>query len=1068
LDVVRYADTAGETADYPAPLAWKYRNYVIDAWNRDTPYDRFVREQIAGDVLAHAAAGAAADIEARVYADADADARERAVIATGFLAISRRFGFDSENYHHLTIQDSIDTLGQAVLGLSLGCARCHDHKFDAVSLRDYYALYSIFASSRYPFPGSEQKQKVRSLTPLVSPAEAAAAWRRHTAEIARVGNRLQQHGRGLPPGLLRPLTDLDGDFELQAPANGGSNGVLVPPWLYAGAISITGAAQSPFRNVYAAGKSGVSIPANNQPARFEQSLSLATAYAGATRLFVNLDYRIPPQSPEALAGGDHRMSFVDHAGRVVFALSIEGDRLRLVSGSAESLTKSTNGSTDVAEVAGATGAAGAAAFTSAAAGEWRNVQLAIDGAPRRVTGFVGTAQGRHELVPLVLPPETEPASLENLLERVVFEAVPGTKTPFPAIDYDQFAIRAEPFALPSTQFVELEPAALADTRTSAGLPVAASRRSASEIAALLREEAGHDGDLEMQTKDQPPASPWNPGPNSEVRLSTAAQSPFRDLFGPGELGLRMPNRAAYDGFGLTLSHARPDAAGRLYLAFDFRCGDQAAGGDGTWRYYIGHGPGKSAAIELFFHGSEFFARSGPKIESAGPVTQGEWHQVRLVLDTKKREYSGELRGPKEVRKFAGQVADGWDGGIDYTFIDSYGHRPGVRPALDADNFLIGDRFPHAATTEDVATRRQRIAALRRELAQGERSIEDDERRLRELLREGPFPWAYAMAEGTPHAAPIQRRGEPSQPGELAPREVPIAVGASTATPISSGSGRRELAERLTRPDHPLTARVIANRVWQYHFGEGLVKTPNDFGARGALPTHPQLLDYLASELIRGGWSLKSLHREILLSATYQQASGENPDLGFARRRLSAEEIRDSILAVTGELDRVPGVGHPFPDAGSWGFSQHAPFQAVYDHSKRSVYLMTQRLKRHPFLALFDGPDPNATTPTRPATTVPTQSLFFLNDPFLHSVAERWADRLIQDAATRAPRIERIWLRALARLPTAEELDEAVAFLDGYGEQARRDGPASVDKLERIALAAYIRIILSSNEFLHVD
>jgi hypothetical protein len=130
--------------------------------------------------------------------------------------------------------------------------------------------------------------------------------------------------------------------------------------------------------------------------------------------------------------------------------------------------------------------------------------------------------------------------------------------------------------------------------------------------------------------------------------------------------------------------------------------------------------------------------------------------------------------------------------------------------------------------------------------------------------------------------------------------------------------------------------------------------------------------------------------------------------------------------------------------------------------------MTQRLKRHPFLALFDGPDPNATTPTRPATTVPTQSLFFLNDPFLHSVAERWADRLIQDAATRAPRIERIWLRALARMPTAEELDEAVAFLDGYGEQARRDGTASVDKLERIALAAHIRIILSSNEFLHVD
>ena len=125
LDVVRYADTAGETADYPVPLAWRYRNYVIDAFNADKPYDQFLREQIAGDVLAN-------QQPSENYAEQ--------VIATGYLAISRRFGFDSENYHHLTIQDTIDTLGQSVLGLSLGCARCHDHKFDAVSMNDYYGL----------------------------------------------------------------------------------------------------------------------------------------------------------------------------------------------------------------------------------------------------------------------------------------------------------------------------------------------------------------------------------------------------------------------------------------------------------------------------------------------------------------------------------------------------------------------------------------------------------------------------------------------------------------------------------------------------------------------------------------------------------------------------------------------------------------------------------------------------------------------------------------------------------------------------------------------------------------
>ena len=1084
LDVVRYADTAGETADYPAPLAWKYRNYVIESWNRDKPYDEFLREQIAGDVLADASTAPSSSTVI------GSDARANAVIATGFLAISRRFGFDSENYHHLTIQDSIDTLGQAVLGLSLGCARCHDHKFDAVSMNDYYALYSIFASTRYPFPGSEQKQKVRSLAPLVPPAEAAAAWRQHTAEIARLAHRLQQHGRGLPPGLLRPLGDLDGDFELQAPAAGGSNGVLVPPWLYSGAISITAAAQSPFRNVYATGKSGVSVPANSQPARFEQSLALASTYTGAKQLFVNLDYRIQSQAVAATPRPGHRLSFVDRAGRTIVAVWIEADRLRLVPASPERPANSPT--TDAVD----------SAFTIAGPGEWRNIQLTIDGVSRRVTGVVGTSQAKLELASVTLPPDVDHRVLLGMLERVVFEAVPTANASFPSIEYDQFAIRAEPFAPPSTQFVELEPAALASASTGAP-PPASPRRSASELAARLREAAGHDGDLEMQTKDQLPASPWNPGPNSAVRLSAAAQSPFRDFFGPGELGLRMPNRAAYDGFGLTLGPTRTDAAGRLHLAFDFRCVDQAAGGDGTWRYYIGHGAGTSAAIELFFHGSEFFYRTGQKIESAGPVTLGEWHQVRLVLDTQQRQYAGELRGPKDTRKFAGQVAPGWDGGIDYTFIDSYGHRPGVRPSLDADNFLVSDRFPNSAPTVDVATRRQRIAELRRELAQGDRAIEDDERRLRELMREGPFPWAYAMAEGTPHAEPIQRRGEPSLPGELAPREVPAAIGFDAATPIVAGSGRRELAERLARPDHPLTARVIANRVWQYHFGQGLVKTPNDFGARGAPPTHPELLDFLAYRLIRAQWSLKALHREILLSATYQQASRDGlipqagsssasaaspstsrmestaapaapvlswEDLyaGFPRRRLGAEEIRDSILAVTGELDRVPGVGHPFPEPPSWGFSQHAPFQAVYDHSKRSVYLMTQRLKRHPFLALFDGPDPNATTPARPATIVPTQSLFFLNDPFLHAAAERWADRIGHSGASRATSVEQVWHDALARMPAAEDRDEAVAFLDDYVREARRESAIPPERLERAALAAYIRIILSSNEFLHVD
>ncbi|MDA1230547.1 MAG: DUF1549 domain-containing protein, partial [Planctomycetota bacterium] len=257
LDVVRYADTAGETADYPVPLAWKYRNYVIDSFNSDKPYDEFLREQIAGDILA-------TNGPPGHYAEK--------VTATGYLAISRRFGFDSENYHHLTIQDTIDTLGQSVLGLSLGCARCHDHKFDDLSMVDYYGLYGIFESSRYSFPGSEQKQKIRSMVPLLAQHESIPKWRQFDQRVGAIAVSLEQQKQGVPAAILRSLNDMDGDFELQAPAAGGSNGVLVPPWLYDGNIAVTTAAQSPFRNLYTRGRVGASVPAGLQAYRIAQSL----------------------------------------------------------------------------------------------------------------------------------------------------------------------------------------------------------------------------------------------------------------------------------------------------------------------------------------------------------------------------------------------------------------------------------------------------------------------------------------------------------------------------------------------------------------------------------------------------------------------------------------------------------------------------------------------------------------------------------------------------------------------------------------------------------------------------
>jgi len=452
--------------------------------------------------------------------------------------------------------------------------------------------------------------------------------------------------------------------------------------------------------------------------------------------------------------------------------------------------------------------------------------------------------------------------------------------------------------------------------------------------------------------------------------------------------------------------------------------------------------------------------------------------VQLKLDLKEKTYSGTVATPIGSARLAGTFATGWDGTIDYMFIDSYGHHPGVRPALYADNFAFGESpFPGldapalAETEAERESRRARVADLRKQLAALSEEAKRYAKELTTLLVDGPCDMTYGVVEGTPHNARLQLRGEPDHPGAEIPRGFIKALDGGPLPDDTAGSGRLELALWLTRPDNPLTARVMVNRLWQYHFGHGLVTTPNDFGARGQPPTHPELLDHLATRFIQSGWSVKAMHRLIMLSSTYQQA--DKPGGGeldsdyssFARRRLNAEEIRDSILAISGDLDQSPGTGHPFPSPVTSAYSQHGPFSAAYDHDRRSVYLMTQRVKRHPFLALFDGPDPNASTADRRTTTVPTQALYFLNSPFVHEKAANCASRLRSACGDESQCIEMAWRLTTGRTPTESERSEAAEFLSAYRAELVAAGQADA---EPGALAAYVRSLFASNEFLHLD
>jgi Protein of unknown function (DUF1553)/Protein of unknown function (DUF1549) len=298
---------------------------------------------------------------------------------------------------------------------------------------------------------------------------------------------------------------------------------------------------------------------------------------------------------------------------------------------------------------------------------------------------------------------------------------------------------------------------------------------------------------------------------------------------------------------------------------------------------------------------------------------------------------------------------------------------------------------------------------------------------------------------------LQRRGNPNDKGEVVPRRFLSAFPQNHGQPrpLKNGSGRLDLARALVEDAAPLSARVIVNRVWQHHFGRGLVETPSEFGPAGEAPTHPELLDDLAARFVENGWSIKWLHREILTSATWQQASLVPPESEardpanqhysrMARRRLDFEAWRDAMLAATGELDLKVG-GEPFnlDDA---------------RETRRTLYGKVQRRELSTMLSVNDFPDPIAHSAARTETSTPLQQLFSLNGPFVMQRARALADQLGTGASPdEQGRIRRAYALLLQREPTPREEDLGLAFL-------KRGG----------SLAGYSQVLLTGNEFLYMD
>lgn len=385
---------------------------------------------------------------------------------------------------------------------------------------------------------------------------------------------------------------------------------------------------------------------------------------------------------------------------------------------------------------------------------------------------------------------------------------------------------------------------------------------------------------------------------------------------------------------------------------------------------------------------------------------------------------------------------------------------------DDDRTALLDRIPEGVFGDENhfdADRRARLTVEREAIAALDAKKPRD------------FERALSVADDKVVELPVHIRGSHLNKADtVQPRSAPeVFAPACTLPPIAEGhSGRLEFADWLSSKDHPLTARVIANRVWQFHFGHGLVRSASNWGLRGEAPSHPELLDRLARDLMDSGWSLKALHRRIVLSASYRQSARGNGDISesdpenrllsrFPRQRLDAEQLRDSVLEVCGSLDRTVGGSLLATNDRDYVTNDQSNDNAGYDKPRRTLYLPIIRNSMFDFLSTFDYADPSTPIERRPQSVLASQALWLINSPFMREQTLALARRLALEAgATATPQdlVARAYRTVLLREATSAESERTTRWLtDATTEVGAED-----------ALAALLQVLFSSSEFLYVE
>ena len=873
LDVVRYADTHGFEVNTERPNAWPYRDYVIRAFNNDTPYDRFIREQLVGDALGEDPA--------------------TGFLVTASVLLPGQIGQD-EPSKRLARQDSLDEIvnnvGQTFLGLSVGCARCHDHKFDPISARDYYAMQAFFAGVQYGDRPIRDPQREESRKKEVAGVEAAIAVIRKRLDAvqpiastgrvifideedaARTTSLKKKNGPGEnPAGTARGYRD----------DPGGPDRV---PNLSRGRYTWW----------------------NNVPG--EDTFTWNPGVEGRFRVW--------------LSWGVHGSGV--HTRDAVYLLDRDGNL-------------------DTREDQTEIGKADQYYFANVTSGESAQIPLwsglrdagvqALQKSSRIILRGGQTGTGITADV-LVLEEEGAPSPFPNLRAPV------------------NPALNTERFAAVEANYVRFTTLATIENN---------------------RHQPCID-ELEIFAAD------------STRNLALTA-----------------------NGAKSTSSGDYPDIAVHQLAHIN----DGLYGNDHSW---------------------------------ISNLAGGGWVQIELPETTRidRILWSRDRDG-----QFKDRLANQYQ--IDVAY------EPGQWTTIARSD----DRAPYGTPFEESAALMRRLPGdasgqLQADIAQ----LSQLEKHKSELNQR---PVVFAGNFTTPDKIHLLNRGDPEQPqDEIQPAVLTTLGHVQLPTESPEQQRRLTLADWIASPQNPLTARVMVNRIWQGHFGTGLVETASDFGHNGTKPSHPELLDWLAAEFIKSHWSIKHLHRLITLSSTYRQSSTTTANTvladtdvrllwRFPSRRLEAEVMRDSMLAVSGQLNlQMYGRGFDLFDqrGGLSGFKPVENFTS--EGLRRMIYAHKVRREREVVFGAFDCPDAGQSTARRRETTTPIQALNLFNSRFTLDQSQALATRIIKEIGDDLPQqISCAYQLTLSRPATPDEIAAAEPTIKSHG------------------LPTLCRALFNSNEFLFI-